>query len=210
MAACNRIEIKKTKLLLAEGRDAKYFFIWACEAYRITGIQVLDFGGVDSLHGYLQNLPKLPGYEIVETIVIVRDAENAPNDAIRSIKGSLKNAGLPVPPKAFTFTKRLPRVAYMLFPGFVSSEEDTLLSGNLETLCMSMVKGDSVLQCADQYMQCLQSIKQQVEHPHKTRLYTYLAGKNFAGLKIGEAAKAGAWNWECSQIEPYKRIIMSM
>lgn len=210
MAAHNRIEIKKKKLLLTEGRDTKYFFIWACEAFHLTDIQVLDFGGVGNLRGYLQNLPKLSGYEIVETVVVARDAENSPSDAVRSIKASLKNAGLPVPLKAFTFTGKSPRVAYVLFPGFVPEEKDTLLSGNLETLCLDMVKGDTVHECVDQYITCLQSIGQTVRQPHKTRLHTYLAGKNFAGLKIGEAAKAGAWNWGCSAMEPYKRVIMSM
>ena len=200
MAALN--QIKKTKLLLAEGRDAKYFFIWVCEAFRLAEIQVLDFGGVDNLRGYLQNLPKLPGYEIVETIVVARDAENNPNDAVRSIKASLKNAGLPVPPRAFTFTGKSPRVAYVLFPGLVPEEQDMLSSGNLETLCLDMVKGDTVHQCVDQYIECLQSIGQTIRQPHKTRLHTYLAGKNLAGLKIGEAAKAGAWNWDCSRFEP--------
>lgn len=209
MAAYN--QIKKAKLLLTEGRDAKYFFIWACEAFHFTDIQVLDFGGIDKLRGYLQNLPKLPGYEIVETIVVARDAESDPNDAARSIKGSLKNAGLSVPAKAFSFTDKSPRVAYVIFPGFTSEKEETLSDGKLEDLCLSMVENDAVLPCVDQYIQCLQSIGETVRHLHKTRLHAYLAGKDdYVGLKIGEAAKAGAWNWDYSGFAPYKQIISSM
>lgn len=112
------IRIEKPKLVLTEGRDAKYFFIWACEAYRIIDIQILNYGGVAELPAYMSNLPKLPGYDMVEKIVIVRDAVTDPSAAVESIKGALRNAGLPVPSRAFAFTDKSPHVAYMTFPGF--------------------------------------------------------------------------------------------
>lgn len=205
------IRIEKPRLVLTEGRDAKYFFIWACEAYRIIDIQVLDYGGVAELPAYMSNLPKLPGYEMVEKIVIVRDAETDSNAAVESINGALRNAGLPVPSRAFAFTDRSPHVAYMIFPGFSPDRRKTLSNGTLEDLCLAVVGDDAVLRCVNQYIQCLQSIGEMVKHPHKVRLHAYLAGKDdYAGLKIGEAAKAGAWNWDHEMMAPYKRIIAGM
>jgi hypothetical protein len=59
--------------------------------------------------------------------------------------------------------------------------------------------------------QCLQSNGNEIKRPHKTKLHTYLSGKNdFVGLKIGEAAKAGAWNWEHLKLKPFRDIITAM
>lgn len=206
------IEIKEKKLLLVEGADAYYFTVWACQAFNTTGIQVLDFGGISELSTYLSMLKELPNYEKVETIVIARDAENNPDSATQSIRLSLRKAGLAVPAKSFEFKGALPRVAYMIFTVIACGEKGNLIlsPGRLEDLCLETVKDDAAFQCVDQYKLCLQSIGQPVRQSHKFRLHAYLAGKNFAGLKIGEAAKAGVWNWDYSGFEPYKRVIMSM
>ena len=46
---------------------------------------------------------------------------------------------------------------------------------------------------------------------HKTKLHSYLAGKNdFVGLKIGEASKAGAWDWDHNSLYKVKAIITTM
>lgn len=206
-------EIKEKKLLLAEGADALHFSIWMCQAFQAGGIQVLDFGGNTDLTTYLKLLQELPNYEQVETIVIARDAEKSPSSAVESIKASLKKAGLPVPARSFEFKGAPRRIAYMIFTGGVDDRNGKIVlsPGTLEDLCLETINDDVVFQCVDQYMQCLQSIGQQVRHPHKSRLHAYLAGKDdFAGLKIGEAAKAGVWDWKYSGFEPYKRVIMSM
>jgi|GEM_PF-2484457 len=54
-----RTEIKKSKLLLAEGADALHFFIAACEAFGVDDVQVMDFGGIKDLTTYLAR-PRTP------------------------------------------------------------------------------------------------------------------------------------------------------
>lgn len=207
------IEIKERKLILAEGADAYWFIIRACEAFGAKGIQVLNFGGIDDLSDYPSTLKQLSGFERVESILIARDAERDPDSAIKSIKSSLKKAGLPVPVKAFKFTNTSPRIAYMIFPGFSLDKNNkiSLSEGRLEHLCLGTLKDDAIMSCVVKFIDCLESQGKKLKYPHKTKVHAYLAGKDdFVGLKIGEAAKAGAWDWAHSLMEPYKQIIIKM
>jgi hypothetical protein len=208
-------KIEKEKLFLVEGADAYYFFIWACQVVGANDIQVMDFGGVSDLGLFLKTLKEAPEYdEKVSAILIARDAETNPNGAIESIKTALRRNGFAVPEKPFSFeqVKGSPHVAYMVLPGFHSDRENgELLKGALEDLCLSMSKNDSVNACVDVYINCLESKAITITHPHKTRVHAYLAGKGeLAGLKLGEAAKAGAWDWDQTSFGPFRETIKIM
>ena len=43
---------------------------------------------------------------------------------------------------------------------------------------------------------------------HKSKLHAYLAIKNkYVDMKIGEAAKAGAWDWNSIYMSKYKDLM---
>ena len=208
-----KFEIKQPKLLLVEGADAYYFFIWACQAFGVNDVQVMDFGGVKDLTSYLKTLSMLPGYEDVTTLVIARDAENDPLSAIDSVKNSLKKASLAVPRHPFRFAGQAPKVAFMILPGFETNDtgKQAPIPGTLEDLCWHIVKDSSIFECVELYVQCLQNKGSQITRLHKTKLHSYLSGKNnFVGLKIGEASKAGAWDWTHDRLQIFKAIITDM
>lgn len=208
MAPSQKIEIIKKKLLLVEGADAMYFFIQALQVFRVNDVQVMDFGGISDLTKYLKMLSNLPNYDFVTYIVIVRDAEIDPLSAVSNIKNSFKQASLPIPGNPFEFTGDTIKTAFMIFPGL---EDQNLRSGTLEDLCLEIAKDGSTFDCVDAYLQCLQSSGQEIKRLHKTKLHSYLSGKNdFVGLKIGEAAKAGAWDWEHSRFKQFKDLIKTM
>jgi hypothetical protein len=206
------IEIKKEKLILVEGADAYYFFIWACQAFDSHDIQVINFGGIDDLGDFFKTLKELHDYEKVRAIIIVRDAEGDPQGAIQSIKTALKKYKFTIPREPFAFTEGTPRIAYMILPGFDSDSGDgSLLKGTLEDLCLSTTMSDPIHVCVDIYVDCLNSNGVIIKHPHKTRLHTYLAGKNdLAGLKLGEAARAGIWDWNHPALAPFRETIINM
>jgi len=203
-----RNQIMKTKPLVVEGADALHFCISALEAYGVDDVQVMDFGGINNLKPYLKALPMLPGYENVSTIVVARDAETNVATAITNVKSSLKQASLPIPENPFEFTGDNLRTAFMIFPGSV---DQVLPPGALEDLCLDIVKDGSTFDCVDAYLQCSQSSGREIKRQHKTKLHSYLSGKDdFVGMKIGEASKAGAWNWEHERLKQFKDIIVAM
>ena len=203
------IEIEKTKLLLVEGADALYFFISALGAFGVDDVQVMDFGGITELTNFLETLSRLKNYESVITIAVARDAETGTSSAIQSVKKSFKEAKLPVPDKPFEFAEDNLRTAFMLFPG---SDGQNLQPGTLEDLCLAIVKDTPAFGCVDEYIECLKKWNdQKIRHLHKIKLHSYLAGKDeFTGLKIGEAAKAGAWDWEHPNFKQFKDVIKAM
>jgi len=208
-----RTEIIKPKLLLTEGADTLHFFIAACAAFRVDDVQVMDFGGIRDLTTYLKALLLFPGYEKVDTIVVARDAETNPSTAVNNIQRSFQQTGLPVPVNPFEFEGTAPRVAFLILPGFRADAKDKpiLSPGTLEDLCLEIVKDNTIFECVDQYLECLRSKGRKIKRPHKAKLHSYLAGENnFVGLKVGEAAKAGAWDWNHARLTPFKEVIRAM
>ena len=125
--------------------------------------------------------------------------------------------GLPKPTEPFTFAsgaEEQPRTAIMIFPGFASpgSDRRDLTNGALEDLCLrTLPDPDPVLSCVDEYLECVRAIPGETPDATKSRLHAYLSGKaGFAGLKLGEAAKAKAWDLEHPALSPFKSIIQQM
>ena len=100
--------ISTKKLILAEGRDAELFLVWAARSFRPQrDFQVMDFGGVTDLHYFLSQLVNVDGYDDVETIVVARDAEENAKSAVESVQSAMRQAGMPVPTKAFEYTQNV-------------------------------------------------------------------------------------------------------
>ncbi|MCK4341715.1 MAG: hypothetical protein KAY37_08340 [Phycisphaerae bacterium] len=204
--------IEKTKVILAEGADTYYFMFWAYQEFGASGIQVFDFRGVSNLRTYLKTFREIDGFANVESLIIARDAETDAGAALASVRAALADANLPAPAEAFTFADGKPRTAVMIFPGFDREGKDKqLANGMLEDLCLATVANDKLMQCVDDFLTCSTDVGEQLTHPKKSRLHAYLAGKNdFAGLKLGEATRAKAWNLAHKAVLPFKQLIQSM
>ncbi|MBF0525160.1 MAG: hypothetical protein HQK56_08685 [Deltaproteobacteria bacterium] len=87
--------IKQEKLLLVEGMDAKWFFIYALKANGIEGVQVINFGGIGEFKAKIRSLKEFDEFSNVKTLVICRDAETDPAAAFQSVIDSLRIAELP-------------------------------------------------------------------------------------------------------------------
>lgn len=207
------IQIERTKLLLVEGADAYYFCIWAYQAFGAGEIQVIDFGGNEELRLRLRSVSLLPKFEEVKTIVIARDAETNPFAAISSVQSAMQDVSLSVPNRPFEFAGTSPRTAFMLFPGLMldTNGKELLMHGTLEDLCFSTIKDRPIIECVDRFVECAESKGQEIRRPHKSKLHAYLASQwQLVGLKLGEASKAGAWDWNHDAFEPFRRVILSM
>ena len=210
--ASKKIELKCSKLLLTEGADAYFFLIWACVNFGIEDVQVLDYGGINELTKYLGQLKLAPCFDdLVKTIVVIRDAERNAGGAVSSIKTSLRATGLPAPNKPFEFCEKVDlRTAFAIFPGNVD-ESGAFTDGTLEDLCLAMIGNEPLLECVSAFLECAATINEPLTHSHKSIIHAYFSAKNkFVGMKIGEAAKSGALNWDHKLFEPFKQLIQSM
>lgn len=203
-----RQRIIKSKLLVAEGTDAHIFSIYACQTFRgDREVQVMHFSGNSDLNPFLQELKTLEDFNKVESLVLARDVEKDTSTAVESIKLSLEKAKLPCPSTPFCYTTEgAPRTAFMLFPG------PSYKKGTLEDLCLSTIQGDdNLMGCVDAFLGCVTKTGEKLRQRHKNKLYAYLSGKDkYKGMKLGEATRAGAWNWDHAAFTPFKKIIQQM
>src|SRR3989304_3874168 len=95
--AAPTIAISKPYLLVVEGQDEKRFFEAIISHLGLQNIQVMPIGGKTKLRENLRALVSAPGFAGVVSLGVVRDADNDPDAAFRSVTDALGAAELAVP-----------------------------------------------------------------------------------------------------------------
>ncbi|AQQ72509.1 hypothetical protein SMSP2_02895 [Limihaloglobus sulfuriphilus] len=200
--------IKKPNLLYVEGKDAELFFVYALRSLGLNNIQVFSFAGNSKIDvAQLLRTPASEGVE-VKRLVIIRDVEvGTREDAIKSIQSKLTDAGLKAPQSEFALTR-----TDCIEVGFALLPTKDIEGCTLESLCVNMLSDKSAAECVDSFLKCCNKKYCGVfKQEHKNRLYSHLSGTNsYKGMKIGEAAKAGAFDFESEAFKPYKKFLTSI
>ncbi len=193
--------ITKPKMLLVEGRDEFNFFSALLRHLEQTEIEVSIYGGKDKLRTRLRALPSILGFENVESIGIVRDADEDAGAAFQSVCSSLSNANLPVPDSPLVLTSGRPQIAVMIMPPGANT-------GMLEDLCLSALRDDPAMLCLDQYFQCLEvQMESLPQNTSKARVHAFLASRERPDLRLGEAALGGYLPWDSPAFDAVKQFI---
>lgn len=211
-------KIDHKHLVICEGVDAKYFLIWYFNSSALSDIrpfaddiQIIDFGGNEELSNYLAIVKNTAGFDKLESILIVRDAERDAEAAVSKIQSALRKNEFPVPEGPHIWKEGNPKVGFLLFPTCDAEVEN----GTLEDLCISILEepnSPQVLQEIKTFLQVLRD-KHGRSYPHefKTTLHTYFSVTDkYVSLKVGEAAKAGAFNWSSGKLTPLKEFMMEV
>jgi len=198
-------QITKSKILLVEGADEVYFLIHFLKAVSLGDtIQILPYGEIKRFKDFLESLKKLPGFSGVESIGIMRDADENPSSAFQSVTDALEKAGFDKPNEPLKTVGNSPKITIMIIPNIK-------IRGALESLLLETVDDDSTMICVNDYIKCLIEnkvlSKENTSKIAKAKLYSYLAAKRKAGLKIGEAAKAEYWNFDSPVFEQLKNFL---
>lgn len=219
--AYERIRIIKKYLILCEGMDTMRFVIEYLASKTLmydkrfdNDIQALDFGGIDNLRSYLGNLMRMEGFDSVHHILILRDAETDVQKAERMVKTALDANQLPVPERPHEWQKEEtpvsshPAIAFTLMPS--CNQHPT--TGALEDLCWSILKGANAEGIRADVQGFIDIIKQRYgtvsTHEHKSRLHAYFSvNEKYISMKIGEAARAGAFDWTSDKLAGLKELI---
>ena len=197
-------QIQEEKLLLVEGRSAKEFFVACLRNIGRAGIQVEDFGGVDELRPFLKAITLTSGFASkVTSLGIVRDTEADAAGSFQSVSSALQSARLSVPAHPLSPEGTNPRVSILLLP-------DAVTPGMLETLCLRSVANDPVMQCVDQYVQCIRQVGASPNNIHKAQVQAYLASRPVPGLLLGQAAQRGYWNWNSPALDHVKTFLQNL
>jgi hypothetical protein len=181
---------------------------------QLDKFQVINPGGNTELSIFVKTLHNLPKFSIVKSLTIARDSEKNPQGASRSVQTCLEKGGFSVPPAPGKIaspagSEHNVKVGYILFPK-INAEG----AGTLEDLCLNSLASshkDKILEISDRVIESVSKSINELRRPHKNRLHTYLSLTNdFVGLKLGEAAKANAFNILTSEIETLKTFLSVM
>lgn len=195
--------IQSPKLLLVEGSHEKKFFSRLLSNMNVTDIQVVAVEGEHNFAPNLRNLPSDEKFDEVVSIGIVRDADKSFKAKMTSIQDALRRAKLPVPTSPLEPTGT-PKINIFIMP---NNADD----GALEKLCMETVSDDPVIQCVDDYFNCLQALQNR-SHPniYKARVQAYLACKNEGNVHMGTASELGYWNFTSPTLDSLKQFLGSL
>lgn len=204
-------QIKNRTQLLVEGKDSLHFFAAFAKHLTLTGIQMQNFGGVNDLAAFLEAFSTAPGFDKVDSVGIVRDAEKvdetsvigtrdaerkaplrreatgAAESAFQSVCTALRNAGLPVPRIAIEKTVSRPVVSVLILPG---SRED----GMLETLLCRTFEDTREDHCIGEFLKCV-GVSPASRRYDKARAHAYLATKPKPHVSVGVAAQKNYWDF---------------
>lgn len=210
--------IIKEHLIICEGRDAFEFLIAFLNSPTLqydkrfsNDIQVFDFGGNEQLEKYLTILKLQENFKNVKSLMIIRDAERNAKLAEQQIQNALRKAGYAAPIQTAHWQEGTPNTGYLLFPTCCEQLKD----GTLENLCLSILNEENsqvILGEIDTFFNTLENSHNRVfPHRFKSRLHTYFSVTDkFVSFKIGEAAKAGAFDWEHEQLGTLRQFIEGM
>ena len=212
--------ITKKCLIFCEGIDEYFFLIYWLNSKALANeegfsrdIQVVNFGGNSDLADTLQSYRLVENFSSVTHLMIIRDAEQDAHAAIQSIQSALLFAGFTAPDSTAQWcldSANGIHIGFMLFPELTANP----VSGTLEDLCLQILADSDAPQYLaeiDPFLQNISAHHGRFSHPHKTKLHTYFSvSDKFTGLKIGESAKAGAFDWSHTRLDPLKDFVRHM
>ena len=198
--------ITKEALLLVEGKDPLRFFEILCKHLGLSQqLQIMNFGGVNQLRGFLVGLPGASGFADVKSIGIIRDAETNATGAFQSVTASLGRAGLATPAKPEQLSwDGQPAVGILILPGQGRP-------GMLETLLCETFADAPENCCIDAFFKCVEQCPDSdVRNPDKARVRAFLATKRDPYPSVGVAAREGYWNLDHEALEPARTFLQAV
>ena len=198
-----RVEITSANQILVEGNDVKNFLEAFTDHLGTSGsVQIQNFGGIHELRGFLDAFIRMPGFDTVARIGVVRDAESEADRALQSVQSCLRRVCLPVPDTVEFPSGGSPEVTVLILPG--NSQP-----GMLETLLCKTFEGTSEDTCINDFLGCI-PWKIPSNRMPKSRVYAWIATQSEPNVSVGVAAKKGFWNLDHSALDPVRNLLLSL
>lgn len=191
-------EVRKTKILVVEGKDEVEFFYAIFNFLNITDIQVFDVGGKYNFTETFQALINIPNFNKVTKIGIVRDRDDEVVDNIlQSLKHTITSIGFQFPIELNEFTKSNPSLGVYIMP----NNRD---QGMLEDLCLRSKSNDPILTCVDSFLDCLEN---KPRNTSKFKAKCFIAANDPDIASVGIAAHKGIWDFSSEHFNELKEFI---
>ena len=202
-----QISVEQPRLLVVEGVSEAHLFsalfahIAEKDGVRLDDVQIVNVGGRDNIRRDIQVIVNDRNFGMVSAIGVVRDADDSAANALRSVQGALRAAGLPAPSASLSLAGDVPKVAALIVPHGRSS-------GVLEDVCLESVADDPAMGCVQDYFRCIESsLAAQPNNLSKAMAQAFLASRERPGLPLGLAAYRDYWDFEHSAFDALKEFV---
>ncbi len=157
---------------------------------RSFDIQVVNAKGRGNLN-QLTGLPFVPGFNQIQRLVILWDAEDSHETSFAEIQRELQNAGLPVPDRPW---ESISVEQLEVIVGILRVDDEA--SGCLESIVIAAIRSEdfasATVNCVDSYLNCLAD-KDTLNRAHMDKRWVnaWLASRKPASLRLGAAFEQG-------------------
>ena len=202
-----KIQISEPKQVLVEGHEEVRVFGRLTANLGLTSVQCHPYQGKPKLREFLRTFTALSDFAKVRSLAVVADADFDVGATRDSIRGALQNAGLPQPTDPLTeVSAGNLSVSYLILP---HSRDQ----GMLEDVCLESVRSEPVMECVDQFIECVKGKRENWPKPEdeaKARVHAYLASLTPPDLRLGEAAQKSLWNFDSAAFDPLKELLRNL
>ena len=215
----SKIQIKKKKLLLVEGKDEISFFEVLLKKMRIEeNVQPIECKGKDQFENFLPEIMKIPGFDNVISIAVIQDADENSQAAFQRIHTVLKNNNLDPPRTTGSFQSITTQTEYSIEKVGIFIIPDGINKGNLESLCLSTIlELNSIKECFDSFIKCVKQktpfSNNRYEEPKNTyKAYSraFLSTMEKDTPSLGVAAKKSYWNLDSEKLKPLSDFLRKL
>lgn len=176
--------LTKSKLLLVEGKDEQNLFTALVSHLSLADFQIIAAGGYTQFQSRLKAVMITPGWENVQTLAIIRDADNDAAAAFQSIRSVLQRCGLPSPQRPEALLSDTPSVSVLIVPPHAAT-------GMLEDVCLESVQDDPAMPCVTDYLNCLRNSGiEQPANMAKASVRAFLASQEWLEVALYEQLQA--------------------
>jgi hypothetical protein len=188
------------KLIAVEGKDEVNFFNCLLKDMGFDNYAVEDVGGTRGFNDYFPALVQSSNFSDVDTIIVIRDADESAEKVFESIKNVLIKAHLEPPKEINYFSNGNPRVGVFIMPG--DSEK-----GMLEDLCLRTVKDHPVMEFIDAFVKFVLKLEKPPKNIAKSKAQVFLAAMPEIVCSVGLGAAKGYWNFNSEELITLKSFL---
>jgi len=206
-------QIRKKKLILAEGSDDLYFFNYYLKFLGIKDIEIRCIGGKFGFNELSTIIKSLYNFSQLESLGLVCDADdNFAEEEFKRLSGIINeiNKKDPIPginlispSDKGSFSTGNPRVGIFVFP---NNEK----KGRLEDLFLSCVNDKPGMKCVNPFMDCVVKLENSPRIQSKAKALAYLATQKETQRGVGGAARKKIWEFKSNKLNDVKAFIKNL
>jgi hypothetical protein len=176
----------KTKLLLVEGKDEMNLFSKLFREWNIEDVELGNYEGKDKLGIYLKLVKITANFEKLESIGIIRDADDSVQNTFTSVCNHLKNAGFGFPISLGESCRHNNiKISIFLMPNCKST-------GETENLFIESIRDEEIYkECIINFLECAKKHGKEIDN--KAEAYAYIAVQKKPEKSFGVSVKDGYW-----------------